>query len=383
MRHLGHDLGLQILVDDQVPSKFTVTDESEEIAMDSLEDVAELLEAKRKERVIYDDGFVVVYCHPNFAMTAINGDSREVRNATKAIEWSLYAHDAGAMLQFDIDSSAWVLTGDVTGLLGAGVADQRKQWALLHTKLNGAIGNSDKVIPFIADIDAYTTKYGIGKFVSSKLPRHAMSVDTIEMPVIQASIVQHHEFKEMWQFDGSADLAVAVAQSLNININWEVDFSIEEVFALVAQGLKKHKVKTIILHDPHYLGFGHNHDSMLESLIKRAQSWGCQIVLVGNIEFCWNLRASTKTIDFEIITPKKPSYLSPLFFDELRQLTRRLSYGVELDLTHEVGALIWDASGGDRATAIELCRSLAFYCNGTEENMSKSAIERMTQNTLV
>lgn len=108
--------------------------------------------------------------------------------------------------------------------------------------------------------------------------------DTIEMPVIQASIVQHHEFKEMWQFDGSADLAVAVAQSLNININWEVDFSIEEVFALVAQGLKKHKVKTIILHDPHYLGFGHNHDSMLESLIKRAQSWGCQIVLVGNIE---------------------------------------------------------------------------------------------------
>lgn len=80
------------------------------------------------------------------------------------------------MLQFDIDSSAWVLTGDVTGLLGAGVADQRKQWALLHTKLNGAIGNSDKVIPFIADIDAYTTKYGIGKFVSSKLPRHAMSV---------------------------------------------------------------------------------------------------------------------------------------------------------------------------------------------------------------
>lgn len=79
LRHLGHDLGLQILVDDQVPSKFTVTDESEEIAMDSLEDVAELLEAKRKERVIYDDGFVVVYCHPNFAMTAINGDSGKDR----------------------------------------------------------------------------------------------------------------------------------------------------------------------------------------------------------------------------------------------------------------------------------------------------------------
>ena len=133
LRHLGHDLGLQILVDDQVPSKFTVTDESGETVLDSLEGVAELLEAKRKERVIYDDGFVVVYIHPNFAMTAINGDSREVRNASKAIEWSLYAHDAGAMLEFDIDSSAWVLTGDVTGLLEAGVADQGKRWSLLHT----------------------------------------------------------------------------------------------------------------------------------------------------------------------------------------------------------------------------------------------------------
>lgn len=381
-RSLGHDLGLQILVDETTPSKYSVTGgvANDHVSLDTLEQVWAHLKQERLAAVIYEDTFVVVYKHRFHALVALN-ESREQQSVSQAAGWCIYAHDDGALLSFGLDCSGWVLSGDISALLKAGVLDCRTQWTALHTRLNAAIGYPVNVIPYVATTDAYTISFGLRHFVSSKWPRVDFGSPSLEMPVIQVSIPDYY-YREDLGRSGSGLLAVAVMGALITR--FEPEATKEECFQLVAERVKAHKVQTIILHEPQNLEQHASIHWMLEDLVDRAQLWGCKVVLVGSPEFCWHLRTQARRFSFDLIVPSKPVCMEPSFFEALRQFIRSAGYTVELDLTPEIGALIWSASGQDRHRAIALCRAMAFDCNEREVGtMDRQSLERITQYALV
>lgn len=377
-RDLGHELGLQIVDEDSTPAKYSVVGGTgDPVHFNNIEEVLAHLESERKAALVYEDPFVVVYKHHFHTLMAINRDSRQWNGVTEAAGFRIYAHDHGALLTFGLDSSSWVLSGDLSGLIKAGVLDCRTQWAALHAHLNAAIEQPDNIIPYLATTDSYTISTGIRLFISSKWPRWEFGSAFVEMPVIQTSIPEFHYREELLQTGGGL-LVAAVAMATMIK--FESRFSIEECYQAVADRLKAHKVRTIILHDPQHLERHTNVHWMLEDLVTRAHSWGCKVLLVGSLEYCWHLRVEVKRFEFDLIAPSKPVSQDPNFFEELRQWVQSAGYTVELELTPEVGELIWHESGQDREKAIALCRAMAVYCNEREiSKMDVVVLEKITK----
>lgn len=81
-------------------------------------------------------------------------------------------------------------------------------------------------------------------------------------------------------------------------------------------------------------------------------------------------------IGFDLILPRKPAGLEPLFETELRQYVAENNRHKEVTLTTELAQAIWTASGCDRAKSIALCHAL-------DDELTEQKLAQIVNCTLV